>query len=541
MAHTFSLHILGIVDRQKGFVSVYLRATQNNSPKMTSIKVSSALISVFDKTGLPVLLQALAKHNVTLYSTGGTMREIERLGYDVTAVESLTGYPSILDGRVKTLHPAVFGGILARREDAHLKQLNKYEIPTIDLVVVDLYPFEETVRTTSDESAIIEKIDIGGVSLLRAAAKNYKDVAVISSQKQYESVAQLLDAEGSLTLEQRRDLAVASFAMTRHYDSAIAGYFETQTGKTEGFAHHSTERTVLRYGENPHQEGAFYGNLDDVVKQISGKAMSYNNLVDIDAAVNLMADIDDSMPSFAILKHTNACGVARRSTVEDAYKAALAGDPISAFGGILISNTEIDLQAAEAMHDLFFEVLIAPSFAADALELLTKKKKRIILELRAAPSNKTMFKSLLGGVIVQDVDSKVDAASSLTVATKRAPSDQEQADLLFASICAKHLKSNTIALIRDNQLLGMGCGQTSRVDALKQAIVKAKAFGFDLQGSVMASDAFFPFSDCVEIAHEAGITAVIQPGGSIRDKDSIAFCDDNNMAMVMTGTRHFKH
>lgn len=508
---------------------------------MSTVTISSALISVFDKAGLPVLLKTLARHNITLYSTGGTMREIERLGYAVTSVESLTGYPSILDGRVKTLHPAIFGGILARREPRHLEQLKEYKLPAIDLVVVDLYPFEETLRNTSDEATIIEKIDIGGVSLLRAAAKNYKDVAVISSQSQYESVAEMLEADGSITLEQRRSLAAASFAMTRHYDTAIGNYFESLTGDTESFAASQQNKTVLRYGENPHQEAAFYGNLEEVIEQISGKAMSYNNLVDIDAAINLIADIDDSLPSFAILKHTNACGVARRTSVVEAYKAALAGDPISAFGGILVSNTEVDLSAAEAMHDLFFEVLIAPSFAADALELLTKRKKRIILKLSSTNKPKKMFKSLLGGVIAQDVDAKIDSAADLTIASKRSPSQQEQADLLFASICAKHLKSNTIALVRDNQLLGMGCGQTSRVDALKQAIIKAKAFGFDLQGCVMASDAFFPFPDCVEIADQAGVTAVIQPGGSIRDKDSIAYCDEHNMAMVLTGTRHFKH
>lgn len=504
-------------------------------------KIQSALISVFYKEGLGPIVQELKRLGVKIYSTGGTQRFIEEQGVEVEAVEDLTTYPSILDGRVKTLHPKVFGGILARREESHLSQLEQYEIPELDLVIVDLYPFEETVASTQDESAIIEKIDIGGISLIRAAAKNYKDVVVVPSRDEYGMLLDLLkDKDGVSEIADRKELARRAFKVSSHYDTAIFQYFDEES-EDRAFKQSIHQQEVLRYGENPHQQGIFHGDLSGLFEKLNGKALSYNNLVDIDAAVALMAEFKDADPTFAILKHTNACGVATRSTVLQAWTDALAADNISAFGGILICNHEIDLATAEEINKLFYEVLIAPSFAADAQALLSAKKKRVLLRIKGYDVQPRIFKSLLNGVIEQDADLKMETAGDLEVVTKKAPTEAEIADLLFANKCVKHLKSNTIVLARGNQLLSMGCGQTSRVDALKQAIDKAGRFGFELAGAVMASDAFFPFPDCVEIAHQAGVTAVIQPGGSIKDQDSIDFCDQHGMAMVKTGVRHFKH
>lgn len=508
---------------------------------MASKKINSALISVFYKDGLEPIIKELGRLGVVIYSTGGTQRFIESQGVKVEAVEDLTTYPSILDGRVKTLHPKVFGGILARREVDHLQQLQQYEIPEIDLVIVDLYPFEETVANTDEEAAIIEKIDIGGISLIRAAAKNYRDVVVASSKDDYGFLLSLLqEKNGHTDLADRRELARRAFNVSSHYDTAIFHYFNEE-GTDLNFKHSILKAKELRYGENPHQSGVFFGDLDEIFDTLNGKALSYNNLVDIDGAVSIISEFQDADPTFAILKHTNSCGVATRSTILEAWQAALAGDNISAFGGILIANRPIDLQTAKEIDKIFYEVLIAPEYEADALELLRKKKKRILLRIKDYSVRNTLFKSLLNGVIQQDNDLKTEEKSDLKVVTKKAPSGEEIEDLLFANKCVKHLKSNTIVLAKGQQLIGMGCGQTSRVDALKQAIIKARHFGFDLEGAVMASDAFFPFPDCVEIAHEAGIRAVIQPGGSIKDQDSIDFCDKNGMSMVMTGTRHFKH
>jgi phosphoribosylaminoimidazolecarboxamide formyltransferase/IMP cyclohydrolase len=505
-------------------------------------KIKSALISVYTKDGLAPIAKKLHELGVTIFSTGGTQKFIEDQGVPVVAVESLTTYPSILDGRVKTLHPKVFGGILARREDNHLQQLDQYEIPEIDLVIVDLYPFEDTVASTDDEDLIIEKIDIGGIALIRAAAKNYKDVVVVPSRNEYGMLSDLLEAKNGETDENDRKIfARRAFKVSSHYDTAIYAHFNTVDEDDQAFKQSILSAKTLRYGENPHQEGTYYGDFDAMFDRLNGKELSFNNLVDIDAAVNLMAEFEGAAPTFAILKHTNSCGVATRDAILDAWKDALAGDNISAFGGILIANTTIDLATAQEIDKIFYEVVIAPDFDADALELLCKKKKRIVLKIKTFYRHTKSFKSLLNGVIEQDTDLKIESADDLKVATTKAPSAEEQSDLLFANKVAKHLKSNTIVLAKGQQLLGMGCGQTSRVDALKQAIIKAKHFGFDLTGAVMASDAFFPFPDCVKIAHEAGIKAVIQPGGSIKDQQSIDFCNANDMSMVMTGVRHFKH
>jgi phosphoribosylaminoimidazolecarboxamide formyltransferase/IMP cyclohydrolase len=503
--------------------------------------IRSALISVYSKDGIDPILHRLNELGVQLYSTGGTQSYIEKKGIPVTAVESLTGYPSILDGRVKTLHPSIFGGILARREEQHLTQLEQYQIPVIDLVIVDLYPFEETVAATHDEREIIEKIDIGGVSLIRAAAKNYKDVAIVASKEEYKLFLDQLNAgNGALTEADRRELARRAFKVTSNYDIAIFNWFNE--GTTDISFKYSIHRSdILRYGENPHQAGVFFGDFDTIFDKFGGKAISYNNLVDIDAAVQLMREFQVGKPCFAILKHTNACGVARRHSLKEAWEAALACDPVSAFGGIFICNSTVDLATAQEINKLFYEVLIAPDFEPAALELLSKKEQRILLKIKTFDVKKRSFRSLLNGVVEQDTDLKTETEADLKPVTNRPPTPQEVGELIFAVKCVKHLKSNGIALIKDRQLIGMGCGQPSRVDALKQAIAKAKAFGFDLQGAVMASDAFFPFPDCVEIAHEAGITAVIQPGGSIKDQDSIDACNERNMAMVMTGFRHFRH
>lgn len=509
--------------------------------QQTELKLRSALVSVYSKDGLEPILRRLHELKVELYSTGGTRAFIEKLGIPSRSVESLTGYPSILDGRVKTLHPAVFGGLLARREPEHLAQLEQYNIPEIDCVIVDLYPFEDTVANTDDPAEITEKIDIGGVSLIRAAAKNWKDVVVVPSREEYGLFLELLDRQdGVFSSFNRRELARRAFKVTSNYDIAIFNWFNE--GTTDLSFKYSIHRSdILRYGENPHQNGVFFGDFEKIFDKLNGKAISYNNLVDIDAAVQLMREFQLAEPTFAILKHTNACGVARRQTLLEAWQAALACDPTSAFGGIFIANSTIDLAAAQEINKLFYEVLIAPGFEPAALDLLRKKEARILLKIKSFDIKPRTFRSLLNGVAEQDADLKSETETDLKTVTKRAPTPAETGEMLFAVRCVKHLKSNAIALVKDRQLVGMGCGQPSRVDALRQAIAKARSFGFDLNGAVMASDAFFPFPDCVEIAHEAGITAVIQPGGSVKDQDSINACDRLGMAMVMTGFRHFRH
>ena len=498
-------------------------------------KISSALISVFYKEGLDTIVTELHKCGVKIYSTGGTQQFIEQLGVPVTPVEALTSYPSILGGRVKTLHPIVFGGILGKRDDEqHRREMVEYNIPEIDLVIVDLYPFEETVASTSDEKAIIEKIDIGGPSMIRAAAKNHKDVLVVASKKDYPELEQILrEQEAETTLEQRRSFAAKAFNVCSGYDIAISNYF-MQTSHYNPF---DTNATVLRYGENPHQQGVFYGDISKYFTQLNGKELSYNNLVDVDAAVQLVREFSDI--TFAIIKHTNPCGIASRSSVKESWDAALAGDPESAFGGVLACNAEIDKATADAISEIFFEVLIAPSFSDDALAVLKTKKNRILLKQTAFPENKDQYRSLLGGVLSQQVDE--GNFSKWEETGGREATQEEKSDLEFANLVCKHLKSNAIALVKNRQLIGKGCGQTSRIDSLRQAIEKARQFSFNLDGAVLASDAFFPFDDCVKMSHEAGITAFIQPGGSIRDKDSIAYCKANNLAHIITGLRHFKH
>ena len=503
--------------------------------------IKSALISVFDKGGLEPIIKELHKNGVTIYSTGGTQAFIESFDIPVVRVEDLTSYPSILGGRVKTLHPKVFGGILNRRDvQDDQTQIAEYDIPSLDLVIVDLYPFEDTVASGEDHAAIIEKIDIGGISLIRAAAKNYKDVVVIPSKNQYAPFLQVIQEKGGKTsLEDRKNFARDAFNVSSHYDTHIFNYFNQ--GETEVFKQSVPNAQVLRYGENPHQKGIFHGNMEELFDKLHGKELSYNNLLDVDAAVNLMEEFKNDAPTFAILKHNNACGLATRSNLKQAYMDALAGDPVSAFGGILISNTPIDLDTASEINMLFCEVVIAPSYDADALEVLKEKKNRIILVQKEVELPKRQFRSLLNGVLEQDKDLISEYASDLESKTDKKPTESEIDDLLFANKLGKHTKSNTIVLAKGGQLLASGTGQTSRVDALRQAIQKANAFDFDLNGAVMASDAFFPFPDCVEIAHEAGITAVIQPGGSIKDQLSIDFCNEHNMSMVFTGNRHFKH
>lgn len=506
-----------------------------------SLKIRSALLSVYSKEGLEPIIRRLHELGVALYSTGGTQTFIEKLGIPSTPVEQLTGYPSILDGRVKTLHPAVFGGLLARREPGHLAQLGQYNIPEIDCVIVDLYPFEDTVAATDDPAEIIEKIDIGGVSLIRAAAKNWKDVVVVGSKEEYPMFLELLnEQDGAFSSDSRREFARRAFKVTSNYDIAIFNWFNE--GTTDISFKYSIHRSdILRYGENPHQSGVFFGDFEKVFDKLSGKAISYNNLIDIDAAVQLMREFQLGKPTFAILKHTNACGVARRHTLVDAWKAALACDSTSAFGGIFITNTTVDLETAQEINKLFYEVLIAPEFDAGALELLRKKEQRILLRIKSFEVRPRSFRSLLNGVVEQDTDLQTETEADLKVVTERTPTPKEVGEMLFAVKCVKHLKSNAIALVKERQLIGMGCGQPSRVDALRQAIAKARSFGFDLNGAVMASDAFFPFPDCVEIAAEAGITAVIQPGGSVKDQDSIDACNRLGLAMVTTGFRHFRH
>ncbi|QDH78800.1 bifunctional phosphoribosylaminoimidazolecarboxamide formyltransferase/IMP cyclohydrolase [Echinicola soli] len=504
-------------------------------------KIESALISVFYKDNLEPIIAQLKEQGVKIYSTGGTQKFIEEQGAEVTAVEDLTGYPSIFGGRVKTLHPKVFGGILHRREDkGDLSQAQEFEIPAIDLVIVDLYPFEETVASGASEQDIIEKIDIGGISLIRAAAKNFKDVTIIASRDQYgELEERLKNNQGGTTLEDRKYFAAKAFQVSSHYDTHIFNYFN-QTEEIPALKVSENNSKALRYGENPHQKAHFYGKLDDLFDQLNGKELSYNNLVDVDAAVALMAEFDGET-AFAILKHNNACGVAKGTSVKEAYQKAFEADTLSAFGGVLITNQTVDRAAAEEMHGLFFEVLIAPAFDQDALEVLKGKKNRILLLQKTKVGGTKQIKTLLNGIIEQDKDLSTETKEDFKVATKVAPTEEQKDALVFAAKVCKHTKSNTIVLSNKDQLFASGVGQTSRVDALKQAIEKAKSFGFELKGSVMASDAFFPFPDCVEIAAKEGVAAVVQPGGSIKDQDSIDFCDKAGMSMVMTGIRHFKH
>lgn len=504
-------------------------------------KISSALISVFHKDNLEPIIKKLNELGVKLYSTGGTLSFINDLGIEATAVEDLTGYPSIFGGRVKTLHPAVFGGILYRRDNQNdVAQANEHNIPPIDLTIVDLYPFEETVSSGASESDIIEKIDIGGISLIRAAAKNHKDALIVSSRNQYGELLSMLETnEGSTSIEERKKFAAYAFNVSSHYDTAIFNYFN-KTEKISAFKQSLNQEKKLRYGENPHQEGVFFGDLEKVFSQLHGKEISYNNLVDIEAAISLIKEFDGET-AFAILKHTNACGVAVSESTKEAYLKAFEADTLSAFGGVLVSNTEIDLATANEINKLFFEVLIAPSFNTEALEVLKSKKNRILLQLNDFQQSEVTYKSLLGGVIQQSSNNKTDIKNDLTNATNKQASDQEINDMLFASKICKHTKSNAIVLAKNGQMLSSGVGQTSRVDALQQAIKKAEVFGFSVCEAALASDAFFPFADSVELASEAGITAVIQPGGSKKDQDSIDYCNNHNMSMVFTGTRHFKH
>jgi phosphoribosylaminoimidazolecarboxamide formyltransferase/IMP cyclohydrolase len=505
-----------------------------------SKKVKSALISVFHKDGLEPIVKKLDELGIRIYSTGGTEKFIKELDIEVIPVEDLTSFPSILGGRVKTLHPKVFGGILTRRDNtSDIEQIKEYDIPEIDVVIVDLYPFEKTVADGSGEQEIIEKIDIGGISLIRAAAKNFKDVLCVSSMDQYDEFLNILrDKNGELSIEQRKTFAAKAFAVTSNYDTAIFKYLnQNEITFRESF----NEVKSLRYGENPHQKGFFFGDLNVLFDKLHGKELSYNNLLDVDAAVNLIAEFKNEAPTFAILKHNNACGIAQRDSIAQAYKDALAGDPVSAFGGVLIANTKIDVPTAEEIHKLFCEVVIAPSYDNDALKILKGKKNRIILVQKEVNLPNTQYRTALNGVLVQEKNNVTDSKSDLTLTTNLEPTKDQIDDLIFASKICKNTKSNTIVLVKNNQLCASGTGQTSRVDALNQAITKARFFKFDLENAVMASDAFFPFPDCVEIAGNAGVSAIIQPGGSIKDQLSIDYCNKNNIAMMFTGTRHFKH
>ncbi|MCP9752689.1 bifunctional phosphoribosylaminoimidazolecarboxamide formyltransferase/IMP cyclohydrolase [Ferruginibacter sp. HRS2-29] len=501
-------------------------------------KIKSALISVFYKDGLENIVKLLDQQGVTIYSTGGTQDFIEKLGVKCVPVESLTSYPSILGGRVKTLHPSVFGGILGKREDTtHLAEMAEYKIPEIDLVIVDLYPFEETVKSTTDESLIIEKIDIGGPSMIRAAAKNHQSVVVVAAKKDYSLLEEILASQnGETTLAQRRTFAIKAFDVCTQYDTAISSYFNGISIETP----FNKESKTLRYGENPHQSATYFGNLGEIFTQLHGKELSYNNLVDVDAAIQLSKDLQENDEAvFAIIKHNNVCGVAIRGTLKEAWDTALAGDPESAFGGVLVCNKTVDPPTANAINELFFEVLIAPAFDNDALEVLKQKKNRILLQVKQFPAATIQYKSLLNGMLLQQND-EGNYAEWKEVGGRESNATEKE-DLVFANIIAKHLKSNSISLVKNKQMIGKGCGQTSRIDSLRQAIEKAKQFGADLNGAVLGSDAFFPFDDCVKIAHQNGIGAFIQPGGSIRDADSIAYCKDNGLVMVITGLRHFKH
>ena len=529
--------VFWIILRVAGYI---INNKRDNTKMEASGKIKTALISVYNKTGIEGLLRDLQSYDVTIYSTGGTWQYLRSLGLNAIAVEDVTTFPSILGGRVKTLHPLVFGGILARRDQAgDREEMQQYNIPEIDMVVVDLYPFEQTLAATDQEEAIIEKIDIGGISLIRAAAKNFADVLVVPSADFYEEARQVLAANnGAATRADRQHFAAHAFSVSSHYDTAIFGYFN-RGGNIHNFRQSINEHQALRYGENPHQQGYFFGDLSANFEQLHGKEISYNNLNDLDAAIELMRDFKE--PTVAILKHNNACGLASRPKMIDAWKAALAGDPVSAFGGVIVTNVPIDSETAQEIDKLFFEIILAPVYSGQALTILKGKKNRIILLNKKTTPSALRFKSLLNGVLAQQPDTKTETADDLNFVTTRTASEQEIADLLFANKIVKHTKSNAIVLAKNGQLLGSGTGQTSRVDALRQAIAKAQAFGFDLNGAVMASDAFFPFADSVEVAHEAGITAVVQPGGSIRDSETIDFCDKHNMAMALTGFRHFKH
>ena len=515
------------------------KTTQGQSPNGEKL-IKSALISVFSKEGLEPIVRKLHEQNVTLYSTGGTEDFIKNLGIPVVPVEEVTSYPSILGGRVKTLHPKIFGGILNRQDhDGDVQQMEEFNIPQIDLVIVDLYPFEKTVASGADETDIIEKIDIGGISLIRATAKNFKDTVIVASVKEYSFLLDLISHQnGATTLEQRRLLATKAFHVSSHYDTAIFNYFNTD----ETIFKVSVDNgQILRYGENPHQKGFFFGDFDAMFNKLHGKELSYNNLLDVDAAVNLILEFKNEAPTFAILKHNNACGLATKNTMKEAYLTALAGDPTSAFGGVLIANGKIDVATAKEINSLFCEVVIAPSFDNEAIAILSEKKNRIILVQNEAELPNKQVRTCLNGMLIQERNNSTDNKQALKTVTLTSPTEQEVEDLIFASKICKNTKSNTIVFAKNKTLLASGKGQTSRVDALKQAIEKATTFGFDLNGAVMASDAFFPFPDCVEIAKNAGITAVIQPGGSIKDELSINYCNENKVAMVFTGTRHFKH
>ena len=505
-----------------------------------SKRIKTALVSVYHKDGLDMIIRRLAEEGVEFLSTGGTRHFIEGLGYPCHAVEDLTGYPSILGGRVKTLHPKVFGGILCRRElEGDQEQIKQYEIPEIDLVIVDLYPFEDTVASGADSQSIIEKIDIGGISLIRAAAKNFNDVVIVASKAQYKPFYDIISNNGAVTTrEERRWFAKEAFAVSSHYDSAIFGWFDSDD--YSAFRCAAENPKALRYGENPHQKGVFFGDFDKMFDQLHGKEISYNNLLDINAAVDLIDEFKGET-TFAILKHNNACGLASRPVLVEAWKAALAGDPVSAFGGVLVTNVPVDRETAEEINKIFFEVIIAPAYDEDALEILYQKKNRIVLVRKDVELPKRQFRSLLNGVLAQDRDLKTETRDDLKLASIKAPSDAEIEDMLFANKIVKQSKSNAIVLAKGKQLVASGVGQTSRVDALKQAIEKAKSFGFDLNGAVMASDAFFPFPDCVELADKEGIKAVIQPGGSVKDDLTFQYCNEHGVAMVVTGIRHFKH
>lgn len=534
-----------LLQKNKNQIASFLAMTYfcgtNNTHNMTTTKtIQSALISVFSKDGLEPIVRKLHEQNVTLYSTGGTEEFIANLGIPVVPVENVTSYPSILGGRVKTLHPKIFGGILNRQDnETDVAQMREFEIPQLDLVIVDLYPFEKTVASGASEADIIEKIDIGGISLIRAAAKNFNDTVIVATVNEYSLLLDFIsNQDGATTLEQRKLLATKAFHVSSHYDTAIFNYFNTDETI---FKVSIDNGQILRYGENPHQKGFFFGEFDKMFSKLNGKELSYNNLLDVDAAVNLILEFKNNESTFAILKHNNACGLATRSNMKDAYLAALACDPTSAFGGVLIANGKIDSVTAKEINSLFCEVVIAPAFDEDAVAILSEKKNRIILVQHDVELPNSQVRTCLNGLLVQDKNNITDSKSDLKVVTKTAPTEQEIDDLLFASKICKNTKSNTIVFAKNSTLVASGTGQTSRVDALKQAIEKAITFGFDLNGAVMASDAFFPFPDCVEIAHNAGITAVIQPGGSIKDELSINFCNENKVAMVFTGTRHFKH
>ncbi len=505
-----------------------------------NINIKTALISVFHKQGLERILPLLKELGVKIYSTGGTLKYIEDSGFEVEAVEDLTGYPSICDGRVKTLHPAVFAGILARKD--HQGELDEYKLPRFDLVIVDLYPFEETVRMTSEESQIIEKIDIGGISLIRAAAKNYKNCLIVPSQEEYPILEELLNTfAGQVPVEQSKKMAARAFRLSNHYDNKIFHYLNTEVGE-DAFTVSESSGKMLRYGENPHQQGLFYGDLDSRIEQLQGKELSYNNLVDMEAAIDLIEEFPEDQNAFAVIKHTNACGLAIGDTVVDSWKKALAGDPISAFGGVLISNQTLDEETVKEIQSIFFELLIVRDITPEALAILAAKKNpRRVIKYKGSKSSGKIFKSLLNGVLVQDKDSIVHETNAWKDEGGRRASDRELKDLYMANIAVKHLKSNAICLVKDQQLIGIGCGQTSRIDALEQAIAKAIKMELTVRGSVMASDAFFPFSDCIQVAHEAGISAVVQPGGSIRDKETIDYAVEHNLSLMITGKRHFKH